>query len=99
MRNDHDPEAFVARVRAALFGLDEQRYQDQLDLLLLGETVPAEPIPQPDPDCSDCWGAGRVCPCHGVCAAHGASQDWRVAMRSSANTEICDCVKRQRRRR
>lgn len=75
-----------------------------LDVFLLGGTVPAVPIPKPDPDCKDCWGYGKVCPCHGVVAAHdspgytiGDVNSWRTAHLSRMNTERCDCLKRARR--
>lgn len=67
--------------------------QDELDIFLLGGTVPPHPIPQPDPNCNDCWGFGKVCPCHGVCAGH--SVNWRT---SKWNTDVCDCIKKQKRR-
>lgn len=71
--------------------------QDELDVFLLGGTVPAVPIPQPDPECRNCWGFGKVCPCHGVCGAHGGS--YLNAHLSRANTSQCECIKKQIRRR
>lgn len=97
--NKAEAERYVDEVWHALTRIDEREYQDQLDVLLLGGTVPATPIPQPDPECRDCWGYGKVCPCHGVCAAHGpcGPDDWRTAHLSLMNTEACDCIKKQRR--
>lgn len=72
--SDHAFLVDVGRKLAELYANDDPRTitQDQLDVLMLGGTVPAIAIPQPDPECADCWGTGWVCPCHGVCAAHGA---------------------------
>lgn len=84
------PEAFVAAVRDALDRIPEALYQDQLDLLLLGETVPAVPIPFPDPECPDCRGCGAVCDCHGI--------EWAWARRDhGGKRETCRCVTRGRR--
>lgn len=58
-------EKFLADVRWHLTYPDESRYQATLDIMLLGGTVPAEPIRVPNPECSDCWGDGWVCSCHG----------------------------------
>ena len=44
--------------------------KDPVDLLNLGQTVPAEAMRWPDPDCVDCWGEGRVCGCHGFAASY-----------------------------
>jgi hypothetical protein len=60
---------FVAAVREELDRLayyDTHVTQDELDVFLLGGTVPAWPIPRADPDCQWCWGAGVVCSCHGI---------------------------------
>lgn len=81
---------FVRGVKQALAAIDrrsfEDRYQDQLDLLLLGETVPAEIVPTPDPDCRDCRGCGYVCDCHGI--------EWTWARTDhGCNRERCRCWK------
>lgn len=81
------PSEFVEGVRLALHRLDEDRYQDQLDVLLLGGTVPAQPIPQPDPKCQDCSGTGWVCRCHGI-AYWWAQRDHRVT-----GKDRCACVR------
>lgn len=77
---------FVAAVRAELHRLGSGAVtQDELDVFLLGGTIPPRPIPQPDPDCRDCWGEGRVCGCHGFAAsyAHGRTKP----------LERCRCVR------
>lgn len=81
---------FVAAVERALREPDERRYQDQLDLLLLGQTVPAVPIPMPDPNCADCRGCGAICKCHGI--------EWAWARADhGGERETCKCVTRGRR--
>lgn len=63
-RLNPDDAAFLTGVKAALSERSLPT-QDELDVFLLGGTVPPHPIPQPDPACTDCSGYGRVCKCHG----------------------------------
>lgn len=83
-------EAFVEGVRKALVRIDDERAQDQLDVFLLGGTVPPEPIPQPDPECFDCRGTGQVCDCHGIEFA------WSRHDHGARKAERCECVKVRR---
>lgn len=55
--------------------------QDELDVFLLGGTVPAQPVRFPDLSCSACWGRGTTCVCHGQGACQGTDREpcpcWR----------------------
>lgn len=62
-------QAFLDGVKAALERLDGERTictQDEIDVFLLGGTIPPWPIPKPKADCFDCRGTGWVCKCHGL---------------------------------
>lgn len=88
-------EMFVAEVARLLRTPDEERYQDQLDLLLLTGYVDATPIPRPIRDCQECDGCGRVCVCHGLPRFMLWPEGWRDGT-CRGPTETCKCVVRQR---
>lgn len=75
---------FVTEVRRLLNERAESPTQDELDLFLLGQVVPAHPIPKPDPACEDCRGEGWVCTCHGLQASFARSDH-------AARLERCSC--------
>lgn len=56
--------------------------QDELDIFLLGGTVPPYPVRFPDPNCSACWGRGTTCVCHGQGACRSGNREpcrcWRT---------------------
>lgn len=84
--NQKEAEAlkFVNAVRSHLDFLNLNEglpTQDELDIFLLGGTVPPHPVRFPDPNCSACWGRGTTCVCHG----QGACK--------SSNRERCACWK------
>lgn len=58
--------------------------QDELDIFLLGGTVPPQPVRFPDISCSACWGRGTTCVCHGQGAC------------PSINREPCGCWRTMR---
>lgn len=83
--NKLEAEQFVKDVERHLGYLRQQEglpTQDELDIFLLGGTVPAHPLKfgPADIDCSACWGRGTTCVCHG----QGACR--------SSNRERCKCT-------
>lgn len=78
-------DRFVGEVARILRGQDDRQAQDQIDVFLHGGTVPPVWLPRPDPECRDCRGEGRVCPCHLIQASFGCRQ--------YGPSIVCPCVK------
>lgn len=80
-----DASRFIAEVERILRTLDSGDVtQDELDLFLLGGTIPPRLISMPKNDCRDCRGTGTVCVCHGI------EGPW-AQLDHNARVERCKC--------